>query len=48
MDRQFAINEIYLELRNGGVEALRAAALLYALGVSLDEVNVAMRHYGDG
>jgi hypothetical protein len=47
LNRAEAIHEIYFELRNGGVAALRAAALLYMLGVTIAEVSIAMSSYGD-
>ena len=47
LSRSTATETIYRELRNSGVAQLDAAALLYALGVSIDELTIAMLHYGD-
>lgn len=45
--RAKAVAQIYAVLRAGGVEQLNAAALLYNIGVSVDEISIAARAYGD-
>lgn len=46
LERTEAVAESYRRLRST-TDALRAAALLYALGVTLDEIDAAMKTYGD-
>lgn len=44
--RREAVAECYRRIRST-TDALRAAALLYALGVTLDELDAAMKEHGD-
>jgi hypothetical protein len=53
MTRQSVINTVYAELRRDGATleekrpSLRVCAMLYELGVAVDEVGVAAQAFGD-
>jgi hypothetical protein len=46
LTREAAVAEIYRRLRST-LDALQVAALLYMLGVTLDEIDAAMKACGD-
>jgi hypothetical protein len=48
MTRAEAVRQVYRLLRlKDAMAAIEVASLLFALGVTLDEIETAMRQYGD-